>query len=147
MTTRPANIVVACDGSPQSLEAAQLAVALARDGELPLTFLTVFPRARSEILAIRGTPTSDQEENQAQYRRKVFESTRQVTGTESDAVEEVLLAGDPAEEIIAYMDTHPGTQLVLGRRGHSLMRSLTLGSVSEKVIRHAHGPVTVVSDC
>ena len=51
-----------------------------------------------------------------------------------------------AKEIVEYLDEHPGSHMFLGRRGDSTLRSLTLGSVSEKVVRHAHRPVTVVSE-
>jgi nucleotide-binding universal stress UspA family protein len=75
----------------------------------------------------------------------VFDAAKEAV-SKLDPIEEILLKGDPAHEIIEYLEANPGTHLVLGRRGHSAVRSLTLGSISEKVIRHATGPVTVVSD-
>jgi len=35
--------------------------------------------------------------------------------------------------------------VVIGRRGLTRMKSLMLGSVSDKVIRHAKSPVTVIT--
>lgn len=59
--------------------------------------------------------------------------------------EELVVLGDPAEEIINYVDNHPKALVVMRRRGLSAMKSLLLGSVSEKVMRHARGAVTLVS--
>ncbi|WP_345544313.1 universal stress protein, partial [Streptomyces chitinivorans] len=64
----------------------------------------------------------------------------------ASVAEEILLQGEPAHKIIEYLEANPDTHLVLGRRGHSVVERLTLGSISEKVVRHATGPVTVVSD-
>lgn len=140
------SIVVACDGSAQSRKATTMAATLANATGAPLRLLSVFPSARAEILAIRGVRPGGIEDNKSHYRREVFNVARDTLGSDIKVDKEIFLSGDPAAEIIHYIDDHPGTHLVLGRRGHSLVRSLTLGSVSEKVIRHASGPVTVVSD-
>ncbi|WP_278350329.1 universal stress protein, partial [Marinobacter nauticus] len=77
---------------------------------------------------------------------KAFDAAKQAVSGIVEPAEEVLLKGDPAKEIVEYLDEHPGSHMFLGRRGDSTLRSLTLGSVSEKVVRHAHRPVTVVSE-
>ncbi len=140
------SIVVACDGSDQSLQAAKMAAELAKATGHPLKLLSVFPGSKFERGVIRGVPPSDFEEEQKDYGRKVFDAAKEAVSGKLDPTEEILLKGDPAHEIIEYLEANPGTHMVLGRRGHSAVRSLTLGSVSEKVIRHATGPVTVVSE-
>lgn len=140
------SIVVACDGSKQSLQAAETAAELAKATGHPLKLLTVFPGSKAERLAISGVWPSDIEEEKENYGRQVFDAVKQALSGKVDPNEEILLKGEPAHEIIEYLEEHPGTHLVLGRRGHSLVRSLTLGSISEKVVRHATGPVTVVSE-
>jgi nucleotide-binding universal stress UspA family protein len=139
------SIVVACDGSDQSLQAAKMAAELAKATGRPLKLLSVFPGSKVERMVISGVPPSDLEEEQKNYGRKVFDAAKEAV-SKLDPIEEILLKGDPAHEIIEYLEANPGTHLVLGRRGHSAVRSLTLGSVSEKVVRHATGPVTVVSE-
>ena len=52
--------------------------------------------------------------------------------------------GEPADEIVALAKKQGTTLIVMGSRGQSLARGILLGSVSEKVIRHAHCAVTVV---
>lgn len=53
--------------------------------------------------------------------------------------------GDPANEVIGYVGEHPKALVVMGRRGLSPIQSLLMGSVSEKVARHAQGAVTLVN--
>ncbi|MCL7944202.1 universal stress protein [Marinobacter sp. ATCH36] len=146
MTNVTKNIVVACDGSEQSSHAAKMAADLAKATGHPLKLLTVFPGSKAERLIISGVWPSDLEEEQKNYGRKVFDAAKEAVSGIADPSEEILLKGDPAHEIIEYLQEHPGSHMVLGRRGHSTLRSLTLGSISERVVRHATGPVTVVSE-
>ncbi|SIS90534.1 universal stress protein [Neptunomonas antarctica] len=139
------SIVVACDGSDQALQAAKMAAELAKATGYTLKLLSVFPESKAERMVISGVSPSDLEEEQKDYGRKVFDAAKKVVSGKLNPTEEILLKGDPAHAIIEYLDANPGTHLVLGRRGHSAVRSLTLGSVSEKVVRHATVPVTVVS--
>ena len=140
------SIVVACDGSEHSAKAAQMAADLAKATGHPLKLLTVFPGSKAERLVISGVWPSDLEEEKENYGRKVFDAAKKAMGGKVEPTEESLLQGDPAHEVIDYLEANPGVHMVLGRRGHSTVRSLTLGSLSEKVVRHAHGPVTVVSE-
>lgn len=140
------SIAVACDGSDQSLQAAKMAANLAKATGQPWKLLAVFPQLQVERMVISGVSPSALEEEQKDYGRTVFDAAKEAVSGILDPSEEVLLKGDPAQEIIEYLEANLGTHLVLGRRGHSMLRSLTLGSVSEKVVRHATSPVTVVSD-
>lgn len=140
------SIVVACDGSEHSSHAAKMAAELAKATGQSLKLLAVFPGTRVERLIVSGVWESDIEKEANEYGRKAFDAAKQVVSGIIEPSEEVLLQGDPAKEIIEYLDDNPGTHMFLGRRGDSMLRSLTLGSVSEKVVRHAHRPVTVVSE-
>ncbi len=52
--------------------------------------------------------------------------------------------GDPAEEILASEAEHGPTITLMGSRGHSRLRRLLLGSVSEEVVASANGNVLLV---
>ena len=52
--------------------------------------------------------------------------------------------GDPAAEILASEREHDPTTILVGSRGHSRLRRLLLGSVSEDVVANATGNVLVV---
>lgn len=52
--------------------------------------------------------------------------------------------GDPSKEILRAESAHDPTSILLGSRGHSRLRRLLLGSVSEDVVARAHGNVFLV---
>ena len=52
--------------------------------------------------------------------------------------------GDPADEILASESEHDPTTILLGTRGHSRLRRLLLGSVSEDVLTRSQGNVYLV---
>jgi nucleotide-binding universal stress UspA family protein len=52
--------------------------------------------------------------------------------------------GDPAAEIVAGAREHKADPIVMGSRGLGRIGGLVLGSVSEKVLHGAHGPVLIV---
>lgn len=139
------SIVVACDGSAHSAEAARMAAGLAKATGQSLKLLSVFPSARLERMVISGVMPEQIDEEVDSFGREVFDAAKKTVSGIADPAEEVLLKGDPAHEIIEYLESNPEVHLVLGRRGHSMVRSLTLGSISEKVVRHATVPVTVVN--
>ncbi|MFC4541346.1 universal stress protein [Halosolutus amylolyticus] len=52
--------------------------------------------------------------------------------------------GDPADEILAAEAEYDPTTILVGSRGHSRLRRLLLGSVSEDVVARANGNVMLV---
>lgn len=146
MSKQTPSIVVACDASEHSLKAAKMAADLATATGQPLKLLAVFPGTKAERLIFTGVWPTDLEQEQKEFGDKVFNAAIDAINGKIDPAEKILLRGHPAHEIAEYLEDHPGTHMVLGRRGQSMVRSLTLGSVSESVVRHASGPVTVVSE-
>ncbi len=60
-------------------------------------------------------------------------------------VEPVLLGGEPADALLRYLKECDRPLLFMGRRGQGRLEQLLLGSVSDRIIRHADCPVTVIS--
>ncbi len=56
----------------------------------------------------------------------------------------VVRRGDPAEEILAVEAEYDPTTILVGSRGHSRLRRLLLGSVSEDLVARANGNVLLV---
>ncbi|RQG95515.1 universal stress protein [Natrarchaeobius chitinivorans] len=52
--------------------------------------------------------------------------------------------GDPTDEILAAETTYDPTTILVGSRGHSRLRRLLLGSVSEDLVARANGNVMLV---
>ena len=138
-------VVVAVDGSAGSIRATRTAARLADHMGVPLVLLHVFPLMSNDIAGALGMSASEVEDVRDRSARKTFTEVRAEISERDIEMQEVARIGDPAEEIIAYLNDDVETLMVMGRRGQSKMGSLLLGSVSDKVLRHTHTPVTVVS--
>jgi nucleotide-binding universal stress UspA family protein len=121
------NILYATDFSSYANQAYFHAVALAeRHG------------ARLTIVHVRQEG-SDREQN---YWRDQLEQIRPLNPRID--VRHVLLAGDPAGEIIRYATEARADLIVLGTHGRTGLDRLLMGSVAEKVLRGAPCSVLVV---
>jgi nucleotide-binding universal stress UspA family protein len=141
-------IVVALDGSEGGYEALMTAANLAKAMGRDLALLHVYPHVPATSATMAGLSQLSREnleELKDESARQVFGEAEGRLGSGQRVAERHVLWGDPAEEIIGFMQSHPESHLVMGRRGLSKMRRLLLGSVSDKVVRHAPGLVTVVS--
>lgn len=58
--------------------------------------------------------------------------------------EGVLVRGEPAEEILAFAERRNVGLIAMGKRGHSLLEKVVVGSETGKVLRGAHVPVLAV---
>ncbi|NBB93569.1 MAG: universal stress protein [Gammaproteobacteria bacterium] len=142
----PRNLVIAIDGSEPSLEALDEARDLAKAMGRELSALYVYPHHRG----ISATPAGlDEQTSKENLERMKEDESRRIFGEAESRLgarfaHRYVLTGDPAEEIIAFMEDNAGTHLVMGRRGLSKIKSLLMGSVSSKVAAHAPGLVTIV---
>jgi nucleotide-binding universal stress UspA family protein len=59
-------------------------------------------------------------------------------------LESHVAVGHPAEQILRCAEDFHADLIVMGRRGMTRATRWILGSVSERVMRYAHCPVTVV---
>ncbi len=65
---------------------------------------------------------------------------------ESCAAQSRVVEGIPWDCIVQYAAEHSVDLIVMPTHGHSGLKHLLLGSVTERVVRHAHCPVLVVRD-
>jgi nucleotide-binding universal stress UspA family protein len=137
-------IVVPVDGSEGSSRAAVFASRLASTIGCPIKLLYVFPATSMSMVGFARMSADEIHRAQQSAARDILDKARAAIGATAD-VGEVVLLGDPAQEIIDYSAQRPKTLLVMGRRGLSPMKSLLVGSVSEKVARHSAGAVTLVN--
>jgi nucleotide-binding universal stress UspA family protein len=63
-----------------------------------------------------------------------------------EAFEARILPGLPAEEVLRAARKEKVDLIVMGTRGHSPLRRLMVGSVTDKVIRSCTCPVLVVQE-
>ncbi|TLS38228.1 universal stress protein [Pseudalkalibacillus caeni] len=159
-------VLAAYDGSGGSREALDYAIDLARKEDAGLTVVHVVKEkaVASTNPAPRipyGTGTgigSDgyargeyHEESKKEGVILDYKSTEQITkeieekfsfGTRTADIE--ILQGNPAEEIPRYAQENEVDLIVVGNRGLSGIKKLMMGSVSQKIVDHAHCPVLVV---
>jgi nucleotide-binding universal stress UspA family protein len=146
MTTKIKEILVPVDGSENSVRAARFAMDLARATKAGVRMAYVFPAASVELVGMAGMSAADIEHAAQTSAQRAFDTINEaLEGELVEGIEYETALGDPAEEIIAWTDRDAGMLVVIGRRGLSRMKTLLLGSVSDKVIRHAQCPVTVVT--
>jgi nucleotide-binding universal stress UspA family protein len=138
-------ILVPVDGSEGSHRAALFAARLASGLKLPLKLAFVVPLTAEGAMVFAKLTREEIEEVERQQARTVLDKARAAIGGAGGDVSEVIMIGDAAEEILNYSNQQPTTLVVMGRRGLSPIKTLMLGSVSEKVMRYARGPVTVVN--
>ena len=141
-------IVVALDGSENSQRAVSAARDLAKATGRELHGLYVYPWTRETSMVF--TPALQASDSEVKRQRDsnaqaMFSEAETLLGQGHRFTQRHVLMGDPAEEILAFLEANPGAHLVLGRRGLSRIKAMLIGSVSDKVTRHARGLVTVVS--
>ncbi|TVQ29200.1 MAG: universal stress protein [Wenzhouxiangella sp.] len=146
MTENIKEILVPVDGSVNSIRAARFAMEMASAMGVGVRLFYVFPAASVEIIGMAGMSRADIDQAAQAAAQRAFDETREALGSDMiEQVEQETSIGDPAEEIIRYTEDDQTVMVILGRRGLSRMKSLMLGSVSDKVIRHARSPVTVIT--
>ena len=140
------SILVPTDGSENSARAARFGIQLAVMLEVPVTLFYVFPAASVELVGMAGISRQEIDEAAQSCAQRALDEVRLALDADmQQRFQQAITIGDPAEEIIARTEADPATMVVMGRRGRSPLKSLVLGSVSDKVLRHAAAPVTVVN--
>lgn len=139
------HILAALDGSEPSQHAAQFAVQLAKMSGARLTLLlvldepTVIPVALLEGFAVAKNLKSPEAIGAGM--RLLEEVSHDLP---AERVEKRVEVGRPAQVILEQAEKLRADHLVLGARGFGPAGRWLLGSVSDRVVHHAHCPVTVV---
>lgn len=151
-------VLVAIDGSENSLRAARFAVELmAPNREGTVTFVHVVPPVVAALDWYRGPGTvlseaAEMERAAAEATVKkaeaVFDEVRllveSVTRDTQLKVETIVKIGEPARTIVDFAASGGYDMIVMGSRGMSPVKGVFLGSVSYKVLCTAPCPVLVV---
>lgn len=133
-------IVVPVDYSASSAPAVRLALELASDvGKVHV--LNVIPPL--EPLSPLGVFGADDVETELRERAsdhlKTWLSSQEVEGV-TTAIE----VGQEGDAIVDYAIQHSADLIVIPSHGHTGIKRVLLGSVAERVLRHAHCPTLVL---
>ncbi len=134
-------IVVALDGSEQSLLALKYARGIAECFDAKLLLVHVYPHT-SDLRDLKEY--DDLVGRRKMTGQKIMEVAREHLGEIAAKVEEDLLEGPAAETILSAAETRKADLIVLGTRGMGSLKGLVFGSVSTKVSQYALCPVMVV---
>ena len=136
---RVEKILVAVDGSKQSVKATSLAVSIAKGIGAHIAFISVVEL--SDIPTLMSEAQSPPGEAHAQIALGMAMKAAQASGVEAEVV---LRKGHSAGQIVRFAEEYKPDLIVLGSRGHSGTAGILLGSVSTAVLKTTHYPVLIV---
>ena len=142
-------MLVAYDGSEASKKAIDMVIKCSNK-EDEITLLTVVPAELAEASFTKMLlPTIDLSEvvKSGSFKQKAMESLSKIVKEIDYAVSKVNIvveAGDPADEILLSAKKHESDIIVIGYKGYGKEGRFLLGSVTDKVVRHATKSVLVV---
>lgn len=142
-------MLIAYDGSDASKKAIEMVLKCA-DKDDEITLLTVVPAELSESSFTKMLlPTIDLSSyvKSGSFKEKALESLKKISNeiqTEVAKVNIVAESGDPADEILISAKKYDSEIIVLGYKGYGKEGRFLLGSVTDKVVRHATVSVLVV---
>ena len=149
MLNLPKKILVAIDGSPLSDKAAEEAVRMAAGN--PSQFksriyaVLVLPNAPRNTFTdfIPSRPITETNE-WGELRQRIFYVIEKNAAEADIPLEIKVVYGDPADELINFAIKQEVDVIVIGSTGKGFLKRKLLGSVSDKVVRHAKCSVYIV---
>ena len=145
-----AHLLAPTDGSPLSREAAERAVVIAAAMDARVTFFHAKPERRMSFFGGEGGAFVDQmpaeefdrqAQQQARAHLDTLEEKARAAGVACESV--IAEAGAPYEGIIAAATARSCDLIVMASHGRRGIKSLILGSETQKVLTHSKIPVLV----
>ena len=142
-------MLVAYDGSDASKKAIEMVIKCSNK-EDEITLLTVVPAELAESSFTKMLlPTIDLSEvvKSGSFKQKAVESLSKIVKEieyNVSKVNVIVEAGDPADEILITAKKQETNIIILGYKGYGKEGRFLLGSVTDKVVRHASMSVLVV---
>ena len=139
----PSRVLIATDGSKAAKNAVDFGIKFAR-------------KYGAKVYAVYViNATAYEKVNQSNWSSEALQTFDKVAHRETSSVvekakssgldaEPIILKGSAAEKILDFANKHDIDMIVVGSLGKSGIERFALGSVSEKVVRHAKVPVLVV---
>jgi nucleotide-binding universal stress UspA family protein len=143
------HILIATDGSPRSIRAAQRASELMKTADA-VTLLTVLTEVPGDDAGgIEGSVYSA-EEQETMWNEEMAEARDELSRTAqvlaNANVTKRIEVGDVAQTVVRVAEDLGVDAIVVASHGRTGLERLFLGSVSEHIVRHAHCPVLVVRE-
>ncbi|HET8689557.1 MAG TPA: universal stress protein [Methanosarcina sp.] len=139
-------ILIATDGSETASEAADFGMEMVGCSGAKIYAVYVIdtsPYRSVPLDQIWSKQTLDEFERSGHEATSYIEKIGKAAGVE---VESRVLKGHPAEKILNFAEDNNIDMIIVGSLGKSGYERVLVGSVSEKIIRHAKVPVLVVRE-
>ena len=135
-------ILVALDGSKNSIRGLDKAISLARAGHGTITALYI--KSVPGIYAIH--PIGFMSLSQVTEAKKFLESAKTRAAKKGILLSHKIIGGEPGFDIVRYAHNKKNKIdiIVIGARGRGLVKEIFLGSVSNYVVHKSKLPVLVV---
>lgn len=137
-------ILVPVDGSEQSRDAIEFALAEFPDAEMHLLHVINPADAGYSVQASMPTFSEEWYDRQKEQAEKLFSDVESGATDFAGHFEEFVEVGKPTHTIVQHAEEHDVDQIVMGSHGRSGVSRILLGSVAETVVRRSPVPITVV---
>ncbi|MGZ8485858.1 MAG: universal stress protein [Candidatus Binatia bacterium] len=141
------SLVVPLDGSPLAEQILPTVCRWARALDVEVTLIRAFEfPARAYVSSEAYLPDYDEMREDARREAAAYLKEKEdfLVGNGVRTVSILTIEGAAANEIISYAQTAPGAVIAMSTHGRSGIQRWILGSVTEKIVRHADDPVLVV---
>jgi nucleotide-binding universal stress UspA family protein len=126
------NIICPIDFSKESRRALNSAIIISRMVDAKLIILSVYPRFKSTFAQLDTAQINKSRHLELQ---KEFNSFLEPFNLIDLNFEKQIVGGEPAEEILKFIQKNKSDLLIMGTTGKSGINKILMGSVTEKVIR------------
>jgi nucleotide-binding universal stress UspA family protein len=134
-------ILLATDGSLESVPASEQAIDLAIQVDARLLVVSVVASTRQPSEAAGGGVTASDSRDSLSTKAQGIVQRARAAGADATYL---VWEGEAGEAIVAAADSENADLIVVGSHGRSGVSRFLIGSVSDFVVRHAHCPVMVV---
>ena len=136
----PTKILLATDGSEEATLAASTAAELAKGTGSELHVVHVGSFIPTFLAATEVEPGRAARE----ARKTLDDDVGRIQAADGAVAQAHLRFGGAPEEVVALAEDIGAGLIVMGSRGRGGIRRALMGSVSERVVRHAHCPVMII---
>ncbi len=133
-------IIVPIDGSNHANLAIKKAEELAKAFDSHIVLLNVSRKVIPS--AYEGFTNADLEAPKTEP--KLLQEAQDLLKDFGDKVETVALEGDPADEIIKYVEASDADLVIMGTHGMRTLQRLLIGSVTNRVVHYVSKPILIV---
>lgn len=132
-------IIVGIDFSPKTERAVQSALRLAQHAGGTVVLVHVLP---ASVDGQRGAPGSDTEVMRT-IEQRLQEEAQKLASASGIAVDYGVSEGEPAEELVKYVERWGGDVIVTASEGRTGLGRILIGSVAERLLQKSPVPVLV----